>query len=668
MPPPSFDDRNRSNRKPAQDVTPKQGETTNVRPRTEGQRPNRSGDDLDFGAFVSSSVTRSTDKFLGRDSSRRPERSETHRSADAAPADETETTVSAPSQPRRDSRYWRNRLDESSGERPPQERQRTRVTPANRDADDYDDGGAAPPSMFGRFLGDEDDPDRNRNLIVLGLIALLVLALLIFGLTQLIGGGGDDDPEPTPTPTIVDETVVPGGGDGDTTEGPSPTETPEIPRGGDNQREDGGDEPEPEGRTYESEIARTCSGQCLVRVVADDVDMALDEHNVRASFRTDGAAWAVVTPGDAEDLDAEFDLTMVEPDGVTYNLYSVTTPAGMDASFSGYGTVIDAWGADTMVAFDTVPAVAKPLTDAGYVVTKIEPGPPNEISSRVDRPLLSDASGASLMDQVSTERIERLIGDLSSVGELDNSGLGTRYYAYPGNQIAADYIYQELESYGLDVWYEDFLTWDGLLLVNVIAEIPGSDDSSRYAVMSHFDSMNTTNTRQAPGADDNSSGISVNLEIARILSRYQLSHPVRFAFVNMEENGLQGATEWARKAQRDGLNIQGVLNVDSVGSSRNRTYIATNSDGRSAWLQDVMTDVNDEFQLGQVLQHLQDPDIVADDNMVRDEGIPAIMIARELYGWTDIHHTTSDVAGNVSIDAVESTTYIVLLTVVELAA
>ena len=183
------------------------------------------------------------------------------------------------------------------------------------------------------------------------------------------------------------------------------------------------------------------------------------------------------------------------------------------------------------------------------------------------------------MGAVDRDGLETTIDDLSSTGELDNSGVGTRYYTLPGNQIAADYLYQELESYGLEVWYEDFVTWDGILLVNVVAQAPGRDESEMYAVMSHFDSFNTTTPRQAPGADDNATGIAVNLETARVLAGYELQHPVRFVFVNAEEVGIIGAQEWARAANAKGLPVRGVLNVDSVGSSRQGQYIATNADG-----------------------------------------------------------------------------------------
>jgi hypothetical protein len=272
------------------------------------------------------------------------------------------------------------------------------------------------------------------------------------------------------------------------------------------------------------------------------------------------------------------------------------------------------------------------------------------------------------MGQVSDPNVRNIITELQASGSNDGTGIGSRYYTSPGNQIAADYLYQQLESYGLRVWYEDFLTPEGILLVNVVAEAPGSDDGAVYAIMAHFDSINVESLPAvAPGADDNGSGMAATLEIARILAQYQLESPVRFVFVNAEEVGIIGSTVWAKQANANNVPIDGVFNVDSVGSDRQGRLIILNSDARSAWMQDILISTNSAYGLGQHIESRQNPQIVADDNMVRNEGIDAVMIAREVYGWSPLHHTGKDVAENVSIDNVLSMTYLVLLSVVELA-
>src|SRR5699024_4682113 len=109
--------------------------------------------------------------------------------------------------------------------------------------------------------------------------------------------------------------------------------------------------------------------------------------------------------------------------------------------------------------------------------------------------------------------------------------------------------------------------------------------------------------------------------------------------------------------------------IDSVGSDRQGRLLVFNSDDGSAWMQELMISVNDKYGLGQEILTRTDPQtIIADDNLVREEGIQAVMIARELYGWSPLHHSARDVLDKVSIENVQSTAYAVLLSVVELVS
>ena len=503
----------------------------------------------------------------------------------------------------------------------------------------------------------------------------------MWGLTRIFSddgdNGGDVDLTPVATETI-DIQSTPEEGPTDLTDGvdvPEETEEPEIPRGGDNQRGESDGEPPPDVEATEvasveltSEIARACSGFCLVRMEGPNQQAALDESGARVSWEDGDISWVVVTPVQAEILQRTHTLTHIANEPQTYNLYIVKASADHNQRdiVAPHGTIIDFVDRYYLVRWNSVPAIVKPVTDWGYAVWKIAPAQPEVIAETQVNGPARDASGWALLEEVRPDNVERVINELAYMGELDDSGVGSRHYRYPGNQIAADYPYQELESYGLTVWFEDFLMWDGYLLVNVVAEIPGNDDSEVYGIMAHFDSMNNDNPRHAPGADDNASGLAVTLEVARILAGYELEHPVRIALVNAEEEGLFGAIYWARDIKRSGVNVVGVYNVDSVGSVRNRPYIITNSDSESSWMQRHLSNINSTYSLQETLDHKQTKDIVADDNFVRAEGVPAIMVARELFGATEIHHTVNDVPTNVSMGGVVDTTYIILLAVWDL--
>lgn len=627
-------------------------------------KPKSTGnEDIDFGAFVESNVQRTTDLLKGETPS--------------APRVDGDRTVERA----RDGSYWRKRaagvgvpaeLDDE--DLPPATTTRTRKnryldddSDAFHEANEFGNGGGGGFSNTVNQFFNGDDGGRNR--IIAAIVGLLLVLLIIWGLLTLFGGddkGDGGDVTPTPTGTIM----------APVTPMPTPTqpsiETPEptIPRGGDNQRGEGHDMPTPKATIQiTNEVARACTGQCLIRAEGANQEDAYADASARASWSDGDISWVVVTPEQAQLLSETLTITLIENDPVTYNLYAVKSAEdhNQESVVSPHGEIIDQTGRYYIVRWNQVPAIVKEVTDWGYAVYKLAPAQPTYVSTLGVNGPASDTTGWALLEEVSQDNIEDVTNDLVHMGELDNSGWGSRYYTYPGNQIAADYLYQELESYGLTVWYEDFITWDGYLLVNVVGEIPGSDDSEIYALMAHFDTINLDNPRIAPGADDNASGIASSLEIARIMASYELTHPVRVVFVNAEEVGILGSDAWARKAARDEVPIAGVFNIDSVGSVRNRPILMTNASGKSTYLQTVMTEMNDEYGLGENLIHYQSKEIVADDNMVRDQGIPAVMIARELYQQSEFHHTANDTPENFSLGAISDTAKIILLCVWTLA-
>lgn len=179
-------------------------------------------------------------------------------------------------------------------------------------------------------------------------------------------------------------------------------------------------------------------------------------------------------------------------------------------------------------------------------------------------PALADYDLGVLMPQVDVEGIEQTIVDLQGMSSTDGTGVGTRQYSTAGNVMTSEYAFKRLESYGLTVWYEDFLTPEGYLSTNVIGEIPGDDSSAIYGLMAHLDSI-AEDFSNAPGADDNATGMASAFEIARILSAYSLKHPVHIIFVNAEETAIVGSMASARQLVADGVPMEGVFNMDSVG-------------------------------------------------------------------------------------------------------
>lgn len=120
-------------------------------------------------------------------------------------------------------------------------------------------------------------------------------------------------------------------------------------------------------------------------------------------------------------------------------------------------------------------------------------------------------------------------------------------------------------------------------LGNAMAVLKGTDatDNRIYIISGHLDSRVTdvmNRTADAPGANDDASGVAAVLECARIMSKQQFPATVIFVAVSGEEQGLLGATYLANMAKLKSWNIDAVLNNDIMGSNNsNETNIIDNT-------------------------------------------------------------------------------------------
>jgi hypothetical protein len=111
------------------------------------------------------------------------------------------------------------------------------------------------------------------------------------------------------------------------------------------------------------------------------------------------------------------------------------------------------------------------------------------------------------------------------------------------------------------------------VITNVVATLRGTQPASAarmYVVSGHYDSMCTSPTDatcDAPGANDDASGVAAVLEMARVMSRREFDATIVFMAVAGEEQGLLGATHYAEQAKQKSLNIEAMFTNDIVGNS-----------------------------------------------------------------------------------------------------
>ncbi len=111
-----------------------------------------------------------------------------------------------------------------------------------------------------------------------------------------------------------------------------------------------------------------------------------------------------------------------------------------------------------------------------------------------------------------------------------------------------------------------------LLLGNVVATLKGTDptDNRIFIISGHLDAMRTNvmdRVADAPGANDDASGVAAVMECARIMSKRNFGATIIFMAVSGEEQGLLGSSYMASKARKANMNIEAVLNNDIMGSN-----------------------------------------------------------------------------------------------------
>lgn len=178
---------------------------------------------------------------------------------------------------------------------------------------------------------------------------------------------------------------------------------------------------------------------------------------------------------------------------------------------------------------------------------------------------------SQLVSQVSPERLRATVEKLASYNTRNTLSptlneaaewLAGEYRKIPGIQA-------EVMSYTLP---KGRRVPEDKTVVQVVATLPGETDH-RILIGGHMDSLNLQVdpvTGRAPGANDDSSGVAVALELARILAPYKWRQTLVFVGFSGEEQGLNGSRALAKRAKEEGWKLDAVLNNDTVGSSSNK--------------------------------------------------------------------------------------------------
>lgn len=121
-------------------------------------------------------------------------------------------------------------------------------------------------------------------------------------------------------------------------------------------------------------------------------------------------------------------------------------------------------------------------------------------------------------------------------------------------------------------------------IVSVLAIQRGTLDPDRMVMMAgDIDSRVSDpldHTSDAPGANDNASGLAGTIEAARVLSQYEFAGTIVYAALSGEEQGLFGGRIVAAHALANGWRIRAVLNNDMIGNISGIDGVTDNSTAR----------------------------------------------------------------------------------------
>jgi len=188
----------------------------------------------------------------------------------------------------------------------------------------------------------------------------------------------------------------------------------------------------------------------------------------------------------------------------------------------------------------------------------------------------------TIIDAISADRIKADIKTLTEFGTrntFSDTISNTR-----GIGAARRWIKSEFDTISkncnncMNVFYQkDFVSKKGnrrvphdAWVVNVIAMQKGTKYPNKYIIMSGDIDSRASDTMDfitdAPGANDNASGMAGTLEAARVLSKYKFESSIIYVGLSGEEQGLFGGAGFAKYAKEKGWDIIGVLNNDMIGN------------------------------------------------------------------------------------------------------
>jgi len=257
---------------------------------------------------------------------------------------------------------------------------------------------------------------------------------------------------------------------------------------------------------------------------------------------------------------------------------------------------------------------------------------------------------------------------------IDLQNYRTRYTYTWQCDSAASYLYRRFSNLGLNTVYDIYIL-SGNTSYNVDATYRGQVRPESIVIASgHFDSYSNQSQTNAPGADDDASGVAAALEAARVLNTARFRWTIRYLAFSGEEQWMKGSYHWVDSvAVPQGLRIGGVYNLDMIGYTAydtNLIYVTPNTASRT--LAVLAESVNRQYNLGLRVYNYLDEDAAGDHTPFWQRGYKAVFVIEDsewgIWNGSNPHyHTTHDTLGTLRMSLVFRTTQLAVACLATLA-
>ncbi|PRB81259.1 peptidase M28 [Chryseobacterium culicis] len=146
----------------------------------------------------------------------------------------------------------------------------------------------------------------------------------------------------------------------------------------------------------------------------------------------------------------------------------------------------------------------------------------------------------------------------------------------------ADYIHQTFSTYGDSTAYQEYKV-DGKIYKNVISSF-GTENKKRIIIGAHYDVCG-----DQQGADDNATGVTALLELARMLKGQKLNYRVDLVAYTLEEPPYfrtenMGSYVHAKYLKDNKIDVYGMASVEMIGYFKDEKDSQTFPVGLLSWI------------------------------------------------------------------------------------